>query len=282
MKKSMTAKVFQIVNRYKTLLIGSFIMLALSTLAIWANHVSPYSPISQDMDSILKPPALEHLVGTDYLGRDVFSRLIHGARVSLIVGVGSMLLSMVFGVTLGLVAGFYGSWVDNVIMRITDTMLAFPRLVLALTITAVLGQSLINVIIALSVTNMPIFSRIIRGETLSIMTRDFIRSAQACSASNIRIMLIHILPNVMNLVLVQASLTIANAILAEASMSFLGLGIPPPYPSWGMMLQSGYSYMGDAPWLAVAPGLAIFLAVLGFNFFGEGVEQYISKIHKPR
>jgi peptide/nickel transport system permease protein len=247
MKKSMTAKVFQIVNRYKTLLIGSFIMLALSTLAIWANHVSPYSPISQDMDSILKPPALEHLVGTDYLGRDVFSRLIHGARVSLIVGVGSMLLSMVFGVTLGLVAGFYGSWVDNVIMRITDTMLAFPRLVLALTITAVLGQSLINVIIALSVTNMPIFSRIIRGETLSIMTRDFIRSAQACSASNIRIMFIHILPNVMNLVLVQASLTIANAILAEASMSFLGLGIPPPYPSWGMMLQSGYSYMGDAP-----------------------------------
>jgi ABC-type dipeptide/oligopeptide/nickel transport system permease subunit len=190
-----------------------------------------------------------------------------------------MFFAMLSGVTLGLIAGFYGSWVDNLIMRITDTMLAFPRLVLALTITALLGQSLGNVVLALSVTNIPQFSRLIRGETLSVMNRDFIRSARSFSASKTRIMFVHILPNVMNLVLVQASLSIAHAILAEASMSFLGLGVPPPYPSWGMMLRSGYSYMGMAPWLAIMPGIAIFIAVMGFNFIGEGIEQYIGRIH---
>ncbi len=278
----MATKALKTISLYKTFFIGAVITLALVTLAVFAKSLAPHDPIFQDMESILRAPDLSHLIGTDYLGRDVFSRLIYGARVSLVVGFCSMTLAMVMGVTLGLVAGFYGSWVDNLIMRLTDTMLAFPRLVLALTITAVLGQSLFNVILALSVTNMPLFSRIVRGETLSVMTRDFIRAARSCSASHRRIMWVHVLPNVLNLILVQASLTIAHAILAEASMSFLGLGVPPPYPSWGMMLQSGYSYMGPAPWLAIAPGAAIFLGVLGFNFLGEGIEQYVRKIHKPK
>jgi len=196
------------------------------------------------------------------------------------VGFFSMLFAMVSGVALGLIAGFYGSWIYNIIMRITYTMLAFPRLVLALTITAFLGQSLWNVILALSLTGMPVFSRLIRGETLSIMTRDFIRSAKAFSASKTRIMVVHVLPNVMNLVIVQASLNIAFAILTEASMSFLGLGVPPPHPSWGMMLQSGYSYMGAAPWLALVPGIVIFIAVLGFNFLGEWIEHYIAHLSR--
>ena len=270
------------VKSYKTMFIGIMVLLVLTTLAVFADHLAPYDPIYQNLSAQLKSPTWQHLLGTDYLGRDVFSRLIYGARVSLIVGFFSMLFAMVVGVMLGLTAGFYGRWVDNIIMRIMDTMMAFPRLVLALTITALLGQSLVNVIIALSVTNIPIFSRLIRGETLSIMNRDYIRAAKSCSAGHLRIMFRHILPNVMNLIVVQASLSIAHAILTEASMSFLGLGVPPPYPSWGMMLQSGYSYLGVAPWLAITPGLIVFITVLGFNFLGEGLEQYIRKIHKPR
>ncbi|MFX0195154.1 MAG: ABC transporter permease [Candidatus Hodarchaeota archaeon] len=275
----MSARIFRGFRNYKTFYIGSGVIFCLLVGALFAEYIASYDPLCQNVEAILNPPGLKYLVGTDYLGRDLFSRIIHGSRISLAVGFFSMFFAMLSGVTLGLIAGFYGSWVDNLIMRITDTMLAFPRLVLALTITALLGQSLGNVVLALSVTNMPQFSRLIRGETLSVMNRDFIRSARSFSASKTRIMFVHILPNVMNLVLVQASLSIAHAILAEASMSFLGLGVPPPYPSWGMMLRSGYSYMGMAPWLAIMPGIAIFIAVMGFNFIGEGIEQYIGRIH---
>ena len=264
-------------KQHKSFYVGGVIILSLVICTVFAEYVAPFDPLSQDMNALLKPPGRVHWLGTDYLGRDVFSRIVFGTRVSLMVGFFSMFFAMVSGVALGLIAGFYGSWVDNTIMRITDTLLAFPRLVLALTITAFLGQSLWNVILALSVTSMPIFSRLIRGETLSVMTRDFIRSARAFSASRTRIMLVHVLPNVMNLVIVQASLIIAFAILTEASMSFLGLGVPPPHPSWGMMLQSGYSYLGVAPWLALVPGIVIFLAVLGFNFLGEWLEHTIAQ-----
>jgi len=273
-------RIFHVSKQYKSFYIGSAITLSLVVCTIFAEYIAPFDPIAQDMSAVLTPPGLKHWLGTDYLGRDIFSRIIFGSRVSLMVGFFSMIFAMVSGVALGLIAGFYGSWIDNAIMRITDTMLAFPRLILALIITAFLGQSLWNVILALSITGMPVFSRIIRGETLSIMTRDFIRSARAFSASNTRIMAVHVLPNVMNLVIVQASLSIAFAILTEASMSFLGLGVPPPHPSWGMMLQSGYSYMGVAPWLALAPGIVIFIAVLGFNFLGEWVEHYISHLSR--
>jgi peptide/nickel transport system permease protein len=272
----MDLRILRISKQYKSFYIGSAITLTLIACAVFAEYMSPFDPISQDMSAILKPPNPKHWLGTDYLGRDIFSRIIFGSRVSLMVGFFSMLFALISGVGLGLIAGFYGSWIDNIIMRITDTLLAFPRLVLALTITAFLGQSFWNVILALSITGMPVFSRLIRGETLSIMTRDYIRSAKAFSASKSRIILVHVLPNVMNLVIVQASLSIAFAILTEASMSFLGLGIPPPHPSWGMMLQSGYSYMGVAPWLALAPGIVIFIAVLGFNFLGEWIEHYIA------
>lgn len=276
----MNLRILRVSSQYKSFYIGTTITFILVICAILAEQLAPFDPIAQDMSAVLKPPGLKHWLGTDYLGRDVFSRIIFGSRVSLMVGFFSMLFAMVSGVALGLIAGFYGSWIDNIIMRITDTMLAFPRLVLALTITAFLGQSLWNVILALSLTGMPVFSRLIRGETLSIMTRDFIRSAKAFSASKTRIMVVHVLPNVMNLVIVQASLNIAFAILTEASMSFLGLGVPPPHPSWGMMLQSGYSYMGAAPWLALVPGIVIFIAVLGFNFLGEWIEHYIAHLSR--
>lgn len=276
----MFSSAIKIMRYYNILFIGIALVAGFVFVALFANSLAPFDPLEQNTKAVFNRPSLEHFVGTDYLGRDLFSRLIHGSRISLTVGFFSMFFSMVLGVALGLISGFFGSWIDNVIMRITDTMLAFPRLVLALTITAFLGQSLANVILALTITNIPQFSRLIRGETLSIMTRDFIRAVKSFSAGGIRIMFVHLLPNVANLILVQASLTIAHAILAEASMSFLGLGVPPPHPSWGMMLQSGYSYMGDASWLAIAPGLTIFLAVMGFNLLGEGLEQYISRIHK--
>jgi ABC-type dipeptide/oligopeptide/nickel transport system permease subunit len=278
--KLINTKTFIIVKNYKTFFIGSGIIFCLVICVIFAEYLAPYDPLYQDLANALKPPGPQHLLGTDILGRDLFSRIIHGSRVSILVGFFSMFFAMILGVPLGLIAGFFGSWLDNLIMRITDTLLAFPRLILALTITALLGQSLENVILALGITNIAQFCRLIRGETLSIMTRDFIRSAKSFSANRTRIMFIHILPNVMNLVLVQASLTIAHAILAEASMSFLGLGVPPPYPSWGMLLQSGYPYMEFAPWVGIIPGFAIFIAVMGFNFIGEGLAEYIGKIHK--
>jgi peptide/nickel transport system permease protein len=228
------------------------------------------------MNAILEEPGQRHFLGTDYLGRDIFSRIIYGSRISVTVGFLSTLFATLMGVTLGLISGFYGSWIDNLIMRITDTMLAFPQIILAMAIVTFIGQSLSNVILALSITNMPRFSRLIRGETLSIMTKDYIRSAKALSANQSRIMFIHILPNVIHLILVQASLTVASSIFTEAGMSFLGLGVPPPYPSWGSMLQSGYSYLQIAPWFAITPGLAIFIAVMGFNFLGEGIRQYVS------
>jgi len=276
----MDSRIFKIINYYKTLFFGITLVGFFAILAIFADYLAPFDPLEVNTEIVFVAPGSKHIAGTDYLGRDLLSRLIIGSRVSLIVGFFSMSFSMVIGVSLGLISGFFGSWIDNVLMRITDTMLAFPRLVLALTITAFLGQSIENVILALTITNIPQFSRLIRGETLSLMTRDFIRAARSFSASKIRIMIVHLLPNVTNLVLVQASLTIAHAILAEASMSFLGLGVPPPHPSWGSMLQSGYNYMGDAPWLAIVPGTTIFLAVMGFNFLGEGLEQYVSKTHK--
>jgi len=275
----MFSRAFKIFRYYYTLSFGGALVACFVIVALFANILAPFDPLDQNIQAVFSRPGFEHFVGTDYLGRDLFSRLIYGSRVSLLVGFFSMFFSMILGVTLGLISGFFGSWIDNVIMRITDTMLAFPRLVLALTITAFLGQSLTNVILALTITNIPQFSRLIRGETLSIMTRDFIRAVKSFSAGRIRIMGVHLLPNVANLILVQASLTIAHAILAEASMSFLGLGVPPPHPSWGMMLQSGYAYMGSAPWLAIAPGVSIFLAVMGFNLLGEGLEQYISRVH---
>jgi len=276
----MNSRIFKIIKCYKTLFVGITLVGFFVILAIFADNLAPFDPLEVNTETVFVAPGSKHLAGTDYLGRDLLSRLIIGSRVSLIVGFFSMSFSMIIGVSLGLISGFFGSWIDNVLMRITDTMLAFPRLVLALTITAFLGQSIENVILALTITNIPQFSRLIRGETLSLMTRDFIRAAKSFSASKIRIMFVHLLPNVTNLVLVQASLTIAHAILAEASMSFLGLGVPPPHPSWGSMLQSGYNYMGDAPWLAIVPGTTIFLAVMGFNLLGEGLEQYISRIHK--
>jgi peptide/nickel transport system permease protein len=276
----MILKMLRISKQYKSFYIGAGITLCLVFCSIFAEYIAPFDPIVQDMGAVLKSPSLKHWLGTDYLGRDILSRIIFGSRVSLMVGFFSMFFAMIFGVTLGLISGFYGSWIDNVIMRITDTMLAFPRLILAMTITAFLGQSLWTVILALSITGMPLFSRLIRGETLSIMKRDYIRSAKAFSAGKVRIMTVHVLPNVMNLVIVQASLSNASAILTEASMSFLGLGVPPPYPSWGMMLQSGYSYMETAPWLALVPGIAIFIAVLGFNFLGDWLEHYFA--HRAR
>ena len=177
-------RIFLVSRRYKSFYIGGTITLSLVICALFAGYIAPFDPIAQDMNAILKAPGLKHWLGTDYLGRDVFSRIVMGSRVSLIVGFFSMLFAMISGISLGLIAGFYGSWIDNVIMRITDTLLSFPRLILAITITALLGQSIWSVILALSITGMPLFCRLIRRQTLSIMTRDYIRSAKAFSASN--------------------------------------------------------------------------------------------------
>jgi peptide/nickel transport system permease protein len=222
---------------------------------------------------MVRPPDREHLLGSDELGRDILSRLVYGARVSLAVGVLSVGISLLIGVSLGLVAGYRGGWLDEVIMRLMDGLLAFPALVLALAITAALGPSLGNAMIAIGIVGIPGFARLVRGQVLSIRALEFVEAARAAGLSDRRIILRHVAPNVLAPIIVHASLRIAFAVLTEASLSFLGLGAQPPTPSWGSMLNAGREYLEMAPWLSVAPGAAIFITTLSFNFLGDGLRD---------
>jgi len=252
---------------------GLVVVLAFVVVAIFAPLLAPYDPSATDFNALLAHPSSQHLLGTDELGRDELSRLIWGARASIQAGVLATILAMVVAVPIGLVAGYYRGWTDTVIARLTDVLLAFPFLILAVGLAAILGPSLLNATIALGVAAMPGLIRVARGEALALREEDFVPAAVANGANDLTIIFRHILPNMTSTLIVQATLTIPAAIIGEAVLSFLGLGVQPPTPSWGTMLQDAQSYLAQAPRLAVYPGLAIVIAALAFNVLGDGLRD---------
>jgi len=242
-------------------------------VALSADVIAPYNPDQAQQAGVLTAPALAHWLGTDQLGRDVLSRIIHGTRTSVQAGVVSVGFALLAGVSIGLLAGYHGGWIDDVLVLLVDALWSFPTLVLALAIAASLGPGLTNAMLAIGVVFTPIFARLVRGQTLSVRERDFVVAARALGAGPRRIMLRHIWPNVTAPIIVQTSLLVASAIVVEAALSFLGLGIEPPTSSWGSMLKAGYQYMQQAPWLSFAPGTAIFVTVLAFNLLGDGLRR---------
>ena len=230
-------------------------------------------PNEQDYTALTEAPSVRHFLGTDEIGRDVLSRIIYGSRVSLEVGIIAVGIALAFGVTFGVIAGYVGGKIATLIMRVMDSIQAFPSLILALAITAALGPSIRNAMIAIGVTSTPLIARLTRGQTLSVREREYVTAARVLGASPPRIVLKYVLPNVTSPIIVQATLLIASAIVTEASLSFLGVGVRPPTPSWGAMLRTGSQLLEHAPWLAFAPGVAIFVTVLAFNFVGDGLRR---------
>jgi peptide/nickel transport system permease protein len=252
---------------------GLVMVLAFVALALLAPWVAPHDPIATSWSAIRKPPDAAHWFGTDEIGRDVLSRVVWGTQASLLAGVVSVSISLLLGVPIGLVAGFLGGAVDALISRITDAFLACPFLILAIALAAFLGPSLTNAMIAIGVSATPIFVRLTRAQVLNVKVEDYIEAARAVGNPPWRIALRHVLPNVTAPLIVQATLAIAAAVIAEASLSFLGLGQQPPAPSWGSMLNTAKNYIDNAPWMAVWPGLSIFLLVLAFNLLGDGLRD---------
>lgn len=244
--------------------------------ALLAPVLSPYDPLRQDVSGLLAPPGPHHLLGTDNSGRDILSRVIWGARVSLIAGLVSVAIGVLAGSLIGLSAGYWGGRIDGVLMRVIDAVLSFPALVLALALAAVLGAGLSGVLIALGVVYTPTFARLMRGQVLTIRTREYVMAARVLGGADWWILLRHVLPNSAAPIVVQASLSIGFAMLAEASLSFLGLGIQPPEPSWGSMINSGRGYLQQAPWMVFGPGAALFITVLALNFVGDGVRDALN------
>ena len=261
-------------RRNSSAMIGALIVGVLAAVAMLAPWVSPRDPIQNDLTRALLPPGSPGLLlGSDNLGRDMLSRIVWGSRISLTVGLVVQSGAVTLGTLLGLLAGYYGGRTDDVISALTNVMFAFPRLLFALAVMAVLGASLYNVFIALGIVGWPTVCRLVRGETLSLRAKDFVEAARASGAGDLRIMARHILPNSLGPIVVVATLGVAGAILAEASLSFLGLGTQPPTPSWGSMLSRGRAYIWSAPWLTFYPGLAIFVAILGLNLLGDGLRD---------
>jgi len=250
---------------------GALLTLALIFVALAAPLLSPFDPNHQETIRRLEPPSREHPLGLDDLGRDVLSRIVWGARVSLRVGFSVVILTSLVGVTLGAISGYFGGIVDTLIMRLTDILMAFPGILLAIALVAVLGPNLNNVVLALATIGWVSYARLVRGQVLKVREMEYVTAARALGARSPRVIALHVLPNVINPVIVMATLGLAGAILAEAALSFLGLGVQPPTPSWGAMLTSGRRYLGLANHLAIYPGIAIMLAVMGLNFLGDGL-----------
>jgi len=259
--------------RRKGAMLGLSCVVLFVLMALAAPWVAPHDPLATSWGAIRKAPSAAHLFGTDEIGRDVFSRVIWGARASLLAGIVSVSLSLALGVPLGLAAGYIGGWTDALISRFTDAMLACPFLILAIALAAFLGPSLTNAMIAIGISATPIFIRLTRGQVLAVKAEDYIDAARAVGNPHLRIALRHVLPNVVSPLIVQATLAIAAAVIAEASLSFLGLGQQPPAPSWGSMLNTAKNYVDHAPWMAVWPGVSIFLLVLSFNLLGDGLRD---------
>ena len=252
--------------------IGALFVIFLLFIAILAPYLTPYDPVSQDYQRF-QSPNINHWLGTDSLGRDICSRIIQGTRVSMFVGLLAVTIALLLGTNLGIISGYYGGKIDTVLMRFIDILLAFPGLVLAMLISGLLGPSLVNAMIAVGIMLTPSFARVSRGSVLTVKNEPYIASAKTIGCSNLYIILKYILPNIMVPLSVLFSISLSIAILAESALSFLGLGIQPPAPSWGGMLHQGRQFMEIAPWVAVFPGLAIMIAVLSFNFFGDGLRD---------
>ncbi len=262
-------------KRHGMFLTGLAIVLFMSVLALLAPWIAPFDPAALNLDQILMPPSAEHLLGTDELGRDVFSRLLYGARVSLWVGFVAVGISTAIGIVLGLASGYFGGWTDELIMRGVDVMLCFPSFFLILAVIAFLEPSLTNIMVVIGLTSWMGVARLVRAETLSLRERDFIAASKLAGASTPRLLFVHILPNALAPVLVSATLGVAGAILVESSLSFLGLGVQPPDASWGNMLMDGKNTLEIAPWLSLYPGLAILITVLGYNLLGESLRDML-------
>jgi peptide/nickel transport system permease protein len=266
--------------RRRGAMLGLVIVVFFVLLAVFASSIAPYDPIATSWSAVRKAPSAQYLFGTDEIGRDVLSRVVWGARASLMAGLVSVCISMALGVPIGLLAGYVGGWTDSLISRFTDAMLAVPFLILAIALAAFLGPSLSNAMIAIGVSAMPVFIRLTRAQVLAVKVEDFVEAARAVGNPHWRIALRHILPNVLPPLIVQSTLAIAAAIIAEASLSFLGLGQQPPAPSWGSMLNTAKNYVDNSPWMAIWPGLSIFLLVLSFNLLGDGLRDALDPKHK--
>ena len=257
----------------KGAVLGLIVIAIFILLALFAPLIAPYDPIATSWTLVRKPPSALHWFGTDDLGRDVLARVIYGTRASLLAGAISVGIALAVGVPLGLLSGYRGGFIDALISRMTDAMLACPSLILAIAFAAFLGPSLGNAMIAIGITATPIFVRLTRAQTMNVKVEDYVEAARAIGNPRWRIALFHILPNILPALLVQATLSIATAIIAEAALSFLGLGQQPPAPSWGSMLNAAQRFLTNAPWMAIWPGLAIFLVVLSFNLVGDGLRD---------
>ncbi len=275
-------KLRQMCRQNKLAGFSAVIILLIALAAIFAPVVAPYDPTAQDLLNRLQGPSLEHLLGTDQLGRDVLSRMIYGARVSLIIGLCPTLLSMIVGVVLGLLAGYMGKWVDFVIMRLADVTLAFPSLLLAMVVMYTLGSGTINIFVALAIVGWAGTARIVRSQTLSLKEQEYVEAARSMGVSKWSIMFRHILPNCMPSLIVMFTLNVPGAILSESSLSFLGIGAQPPSTSWGLMVTEGKSYLFTNPVMAIAPGVAILILALAFNFLGDGLRDVMDPYLKQQ
>ena len=265
--------------RRKGAMVGLAFVALFILMALLAPWIAPHDPLATSWSAVRKPPSVQYLFGTDEIGRDVLSRVIWGTRASLLAGLVSVCIALAFGVPIGLAAGYLGGWVDALISRMTDAMLACPFLILAIALAAFLGPSLTNAMIAIGISATPIFIRLTRAQVLAVKVEDYIEAARAVGNPHLRIALRHILPNIVAPLIVQATLAIAAAVIAEASLSFLGLGQQPPAPSWGSMLNTAKNYIDNAPWMSVWPGLSIFLLVLSFNLLGDGLRDAFDPRH---
>ena len=262
-------------------MVGLAIILILVTVAIFAPYIAPHNPVTMNLDKRLAPPSKDNLLGTDELGRDILSRIIYGAGVALKIIFIVLAIDLPLGILLGLMAGYFGGWIDEIIMRIADIFMAFPRLILAMAIGTALGPNLKNTMIAIALTMWPVYARLARGETLSIKERTFIEAERALGSSNLKILIFNILPLCFSTLIVRATLDMGNIIRIAAGMSFLGLGAQPPTPDWGLMISSGRNFLINQWWVPTFPGFAILLTVFGFNLLGDGIRD-ISDPHLRR
>lgn len=266
-------RIWRTLKKNKTAIIGIIIASAVIIIAIFAPLISPFDPLKQNVFDRLTPPEMGHPLGTDVFGRDIFSRIMHGARVSLLVGIMSVVIGMTVGTAMGMLAGLKGGKIEGMIMRTVDVLMSFPNLILGLMVMAILGSGLIKLIIAIGLVMAPRFARVAHAPTLSIKETDFIDAANALGANDLRILLRHVFPNILGEVLVMATLWVGTAIRIEANLSFIGLGVPPPTPTWGNMIRNGMNYLTNAPWMSVFPGLAILITILSFNMVGDGIRD---------
>ena len=260
-------------RKNKLAVLGLIIIVIIFLVAIFANFIAPYSFDQQDLLSCFQGPSAQHWFGTDEFGRDIFSRVVYGTRISLLIGFVAVAIAMVIGVLLGAFSGYYGATVDNIIMRLMDILLSIPQIILAIAIVAVLGNGLFNLMLAVGISSIPHYARIVRASVLSVKDQEFIEAAKAAGSSDLRIIFKHIIPNCLAPIIVQATLGVAMAILTAAGLSFVGLGISPPTPEWGSMLSSARSYIRDYAYMTMFPGLAIMITIFALNVLGDGLRD---------